>query len=187
MALVTLQEYKDYYTINSTDNDVRLQLLADLVSDLIESYLGRTIQVATYTDKKKEIVGTSIYLDNFPIVDVTSVKFYSKVTNSLVTAEAADYAIYEDEGIIEFINPAILAAIDNTRSKNSEVTYSGGYAVTPSDLKLAIFDLITYYNKRQQTPVVSFNNQTRDSSSAFSGSEMPAHIKRVLALYRVQD
>lgn len=187
MALVTLQEYKDYYDINSTDKDTRLQLIVDLVSDLVESYCGRVILSATYTDKKKEIIRTSIFLDNFPLTDVATVKYYSIVTGDLVTADTSDYIVYEDEGIIEFINGAVIAAFDSVRTKNSEVTYTGGYATTPADLKLAIFDLITYYNKREQSPQRSFNNQTVDTSKSFSGSEMPAHIKRVLALYRIYE
>lgn len=187
MALVTLQEYKDYYAISSTTGDSRISLLVDLVSDLVDNYLGRNIQLGTYTNNLEELLGTFIYLDNFPIASVTTLEYFSNTSETWVTIDAADYEVYSETGIIELIDTSITADISTKRSKAVRVTYQGGFSTIPSDLKLAVFDLITYYNKREQTPVRSFNSTNTDTSGTFSGSEMPAHIKRVLSLYRNRD
>lgn len=185
MALVSLQEYKEYYNINSTTNDVRLSLLTELVGDLVESYIGRNILNDTYTNVLEENLNGYVYLDNFPIAYVDTLSYLSKETDAWVDMVATDYVIHADEGILEIVNPDVLARISSKHSRAIRATYEGGYNDTPSDLKLAIFDLLTYYYKREQTPSRSFNSQSVDTSAGLKGSEMPAHIKRVLALYRV--
>jgi len=188
MSLVTLQDYKEYHGISSTTNDTRLELLVDLVSELVEAYLGRKILTNTYTDQYYEYLGGYVYRSNFPITTVSKFETYDTGNGDWTEwVVADDVFLSEDDGILEVINDDIKNYVSTKRSKPVRVTYDGGYSTTPSDLKLAIFDLITYYNKREQTPAKSFNSQSVDTSAGLNGSEMPAHIKRVLALYRVRD
>jgi len=67
------------------------------------------------------------------------------------------------------------------------VTYTGGYSSTPEDLKLAAFDLVTYYFKKESTPHKSVSAGITLSSRTTptdKPSDFPAHIKRILDLYR---
>lgn len=185
MALVTLQEYKDYYSINSTTNDTRLNLLVDLVSELVETYVSREIDSTTYTNKAFELLGNYVYLDNFPVTTLTTLEYLHRDSKTWIVIPSEDYYLEGDNGVLEILDPETTVLVAADRNKAIRATYEGGYLTVPSDLKLAIFDLITYYNKREQTPVRSVQGQNIDNSAGINGSEMPPHIKRVLSLYRV--
>ena len=67
------------------------------------------------------------------------------------------------------------------------MTYTAGYETTPEDLKLAVFDLVTYYHRnehkqRMNQGPAAINNP--GSTSLRNNSDFPDHIKRVLDMYR---
>jgi len=68
-----------------------------------------------------------------------------------------------------------------------KVTYRGGYSETPNDLKLAAFDLVTYYRKKESIPR-KITSASGMGSVTHAGANLPAdfppHIKRILDLYR---
>ncbi len=74
-------------------------------------------------------------------------------------------------------------------AKSVKVVYKGGYSSTPSDLKLACFDLITYYMKKESTPIKSIpgSGSINHASPTNIPSDFPPHIKRILELYRNID
>jgi hypothetical protein len=68
-----------------------------------------------------------------------------------------------------------------------KVTYKGGFSSTPEDLKLACYDLITYYYKKESTPRKAISDGGTLASSSTptdKPSDFPSHIKRILDLYR---
>ena len=71
-------------------------------------------------------------------------------------------------------------------SKSVKLVYKGGYSSTPGDLKLACYDLITYYLKKESTPAKSMpgSDIKNISRSQSLHSEFPPHIKRILEHYR---
>ena len=67
------------------------------------------------------------------------------------------------------------------------VTYKGGYESCPADLKLAVFDLITYYHKdeyKQRQTISGASIQNSSTTSQAGNIGFPDHIKRVLDLYK---
>jgi hypothetical protein len=73
-------------------------------------------------------------------------------------------------------------------TKSVKLIYKGGYSSTPSDLKLACFDLITYYMKKESTPNKAIPGSASINNIAGSTpSDFPPHIKRILELYRNID
>ena len=69
-----------------------------------------------------------------------------------------------------------------------EIAYRSGYSAVPSDLKLAIFDLITYYLRdehKSRRTIQGATLESQASSSVRNNTDFPDHIKRVLDLYRV--
>jgi len=74
-------------------------------------------------------------------------------------------------------------------NRSVKLVYKGGYASTPADLKLAIFDLITYYLKKESTPKKQIPGMaSQDNASASKlPADFPPHIKRILDLYRNID
>lgn len=76
-----------------------------------------------------------------------------------------------------------------TGSKSVKLVYKGGYSSTPSDLKLACFDLITYYMKKESTPnkAIPGSATINNVVGSVMPSDFPPHIKRILELYRNID
>ena len=71
-------------------------------------------------------------------------------------------------------------------TKSVKLVYKGGYSSVPGDLRLAVYDLITYYLKKEATPAKSMpgseiKNVTKTQTLH---SEFPPHIKRILEHYR---
>jgi len=71
-------------------------------------------------------------------------------------------------------------------AKSVKLVYKGGYSETPKDLKLACYDLTTYYLKKESTPAKSMpGSEIKNiSRSQALHSEFPPHIKRILEHYR---
>ena len=68
-----------------------------------------------------------------------------------------------------------------------KVTYRAGYSTLPSDLKLAVIDLITYYYRdeyKERKTLAGATLQNPGTSSQDSSVAFPDHIKRVLDLYK---
>jgi hypothetical protein len=71
-------------------------------------------------------------------------------------------------------------------TRSVKLVYKGGYSSVPGDLKLAVYDLITYYLKKEATPAKSMpGSEIKNiTKSQTLHSEFPPHIKRILEHYR---
>lgn len=64
------------------------------------------------------------------------------------------------------------------------MSYTCGYETLPEDLKLAAFDLVTYYRKNDgaiHSPKAPGSNSVQ--IEYISTASLPAHIRRILDLY----
>lgn len=182
--LVTLAEYKAYQGITSTTDDAKIRSLITRCSELVKSYCGRTF-LDYYNDAIVEEFGgnlDSFLLSETPINQVTSVEYsidYGKTFTTLV--EYTDYVVDKRYGKIVSVSTNGFPKYLN----GYKVTYTGGYAACPEDLKLAVLDLVVYYMKSdmsiKSTRGVG-SNQT--SIEYITTANMPSHIRRVLDLYR---
>lgn len=179
--LITLSDYKQYASINSSEFDNKLTSIVTKVSELVKTYCGRLF-IDGYnpsTNSFMDIVEyTSIdgnyYPNEFPIQELVSVEYSTDNGQTYITLDDCAFdrareAIYIPDLGREGINAF-------------KVTYKGGYANTPEDLKLACLDLIEYYYKGESIPKRSSGSTTLEYITT---SDMPPHIKRVLDLYRV--
>ena len=186
--LVDLEEYKEYKEITNTESDARRQSLITYASALVENYCNRkfleynTNPLTEY----RSALNTEVYLMQFPILTITSVKTSGDggKTQEVLTEEDTDdtgfYANYE-EGIIspQIAGRPFLYYVDHPH-KSLEIVYTAGYATLPLDLKLAVFDLVHYYEHEE-----SVITKALDNPFAIAQTNFPAHITRVLNLYRV--
>ena len=71
-------------------------------------------------------------------------------------------------------------------TRSVKLVYKGGYSAVPGDLKLAVYDLITYYLNKEATPAKSMpGSEIKNvTKSQTLHSEFPPHIKRILEHYR---
>ena len=182
LSLVTRAEYKSYAGLTSPTQDNVIDALLPKVSALVKTLCRRTFIDYAATPKVEYFDGGNYeYIpEESPVIAVTSLAYstdYGVTYTDLV--EFTDYAISKVNGNVRSLTSAGFPSTVN----GYRLTYTGGYATLPEDLKLAIFDIITYYMK---------NDSAMHSSKAPSGSvqieyvtntSLPAHIKRVLDQY----
>ncbi len=193
-SLVTLNEYKINEGISSVKDDERIESLILSVSQLVKTYCGNSI-VDFYHDHTRKTENISInwasnivQLTESPLGQVHAVKERDNL--------GADYTtlVANQDYYVDLATDSIYRVTSNGIAKNwangpgaVQVVYNAGYSNCPADLKLAVFDLITYYLKdehkaRQTLAGASIQNQS--SSSQRNNVAFPDHIKRVLDLYK---
>ena len=193
--LVTTNEYKDAEGIRGEKDDDRLNVIVPQVSDLVKKYCGTTF-VDYYSTNKVETFSISdnhtstIIVSESPLTAVDVVQERTAYSGDYSTLTTGNYEYY-----VDLESDAIIRTDDNGNHKmwargvgSVKITYNAGYADCPKDLKLAIFDLITYYVKdehkiRQTLGGATLQNQ--GTSGMRTSTDFPDHIKRVLDLYRV--
>ena len=188
--LVTLAEYKEAEGISSPKEDLRLATIVPSVSQLVKTYCGNSI-IDHYSTNKVEIFSIDwdthlVQLTESPVNAIVSVQKRDSVTESYSTVPTTDY-------YLETATDSVLYVTGSTyrnwpRGAGAvKVTYTAGYASTPKDLKLAIFDLITYYLKdehKERRTLGGASIQNQGSTSLRDSVAFPDHIKRVLDLYK---
>lgn len=198
--LVTLDEYKTSENIQSVKDDGRIEALISSVSQLVKTYCGNgiidfysTAIDGTFNNKKLETFSINwasniVQLTESPVTAVHSVVERDNLSSSYSTLVInQDYYIDNATDSIYRVNSNGTAKSWAIGPGAVKVEYNAGYPSCPSDLKLAVFDLITYYVKdehkaRQTLAGASIQNQS--STSQRNNVAFPDHIKRVLDLYK---
>ena len=191
--LVTLVQYKEAEGISSSKDDLRFNSIVPSVSELVKTYCGNSF-VDFYSSNKTEIFTIDwdtyvVQLTESPVNSIVSVQERSTYGGSYSTLTTGDSEYY-----LEPTTDSILRTNVSGRYQNwpkgvgsVKVVYTGGYSEVPADLKLAIFDLITYYFKdehKQRQSIAGATLQNQGSSSQNMNVGFPDHIKRVLDLYK---
>ena len=191
--LITLADYKDAEGIQSPKDDLRINSLIPSISQLVKTYCGNSI-IDFYSSNKVE--DFDIYWETFavqltesPIVDVVSVQergSYDEAYTTLTTGAHEYYLDTRTDSIIRTNNSG--GRLNWKHGVGAvRVTYKAGYASTPEDLKLAVFDLITYYLRdehKERRTLGGASIQNQPSTSQRNNVAFPDHIKRVLDLYK---
>jgi len=192
LNLITLDDYKTAKKITGFGDDVRLEELVTSVSQLVKTYCNNTF-VDFFAGNKTETFNIdfdnyTVSVDEVPLNSVVSVEERESISSSYVTL------VNDSDYYVDFETDSILRSNGSNGYKNFakgpgavKVTYRGGYASCPADLKLAVIDLISYYHKdehkqRQTLSGASIQNQGTSGQSGNVG--FPDHIKRILDLYK---
>ena len=188
--LVTLAEYKEAEGISSPKEDLRLATIVPAVSQLVKTYCGNSL-IDYYSTNKIETFSVDwdthvVQLTESPTNTIVSVEKRDSVSESYSTVPTTDY-------YLDTATDSVLYVTGSTyknwpRGAGSvKVTYTAGYSACPSDLKLAVFDLITYYIKdehKERRTLGGASIQNQGSTSLSNSVAFPDHIKRVLDLYK---
>ena len=199
--LISLHDYKTAEGIQSTKDDTKLELLITSVSQLVKTYCGNSIldfyntaaEGEAANNTKRETLSINwasniVQLTESPVTQVHSVKERDDLSSSYTTlTENVDY--YVDKS-----TDSIYRVSSNGTAKNwpngpgaVEVLYNAGYQFCPADLRLAVFDLVTYYHKdehKARQTIAGASIQNQGSTSQRNNVAFPDHIKRVLDLYK---
>ena len=188
--LITLREYKDMEGIQNPKDDYNLSQLITSVSQLIKTYCGNTF-VDFYSTNKVETFTIDwnthlVQLTESPVNAIVSVETRDSVTSSYSTVQTTDYYLDSNTDTVFYVTGSSYK--NWPRGAGSvRVTYTAGYQSLPSDLKLAVIDLITYYYRdeyKERKTLAGATLQNPGSSSQDSSVAFPDHIKRVLDLYK---
>ena len=191
--LVTLSDYKDAEGIGSPKEDLRISRIIPSVSELVKTYCANTFVDFVSSDKTEEF---DIYWDTFavqltesPVISITSVQERSGYDQSYTTLTTGAYEYYLDKRTDSVIRTNESGTRLNWKHGvgSVKVVYRAGYSSTPEDLKLAVFDLVTYYLKdehKERRTLGGASIQNQSSTTQRDNVAFPDHIKRVLDLYK---
>ena len=194
--LITRAQYKEYKGIEHFKDDSKIDSLLSPISELVKTYCGTSF-IDHYSTNKVEIfdIGDAqtaeLFLTESPLVSVSSVKEREGITAAYVTLiNNTDYYIDLEHDRLYRIDGDISSKNWPKGFASVEVTYRAGYSSTPQDLRLAIYDLITYYLKEEYKGRKSLAGATLQNETSTTIREdigFPDHIKRVLDMYRIVD
>ncbi len=198
--LVTLQQYKDFAGIKGVNEDAKINVILPAISQAVKTYCGTSFIDFYSTDKTEffDILDTSttaVLVDESPLVSVSQVQERENQSSSYVTLITENS---NGSGKYEYIVDTALDMVRRTTAtsdkafpkgrKAVKVVYRSGYASTPSDLKLACFDLIKYYLKDERKSGLTIAGATvrnEVSTTLRENIGFPDHIKRILDFYKV--
>ena len=191
--LTTLNDYKAAEGINSPKDDARLNFLIPSVSELVKTYCANSF-VDYYSSNKVDTLNIDwdthiIQLTESPVNTIVSVEERNSYGDAYVTLTTGNYEYFLDSATDSIMRTTNGSTYKNWRRGPGavRVTYKAGYASLPSDLRLAVFDLITYYLKdehKERRSIAGASIQNQSSSSQRNNVAFPDHIKRVLDLYK---
>ena len=188
--LVTLAEYKEAEGISSPKEDLRLATIVPAVSQLVKTYCGNSL-IDYYSSNKVETFNIDwdthvVQLTESPANTIVSVQKRDSVSESYSTVPTTDYYLDEATDSVLYVTGSTYKNWPKGAGA-VKVTYTAGYSACPSDLKLAVFDLITYYLKdehKERRTLAGASIQNQGSTSLRDSVAFPNHIKRVLDLYK---
>ena len=190
--LVTLVQYKAAEGINTPKNDEQLNYIIPSVSQLVKTYCANSF-VDYYSTNKVDTISVDwdthiIQLTESPVNTIVSVEERSSYGSSYSTLTTGAFEYYLDS-----VTDSVIRTTNGTYKNWARgpgavrVTYTAGYSVLPDDLRLAVFDLITYYLKdehKERRSIAGASIQNQASTSQRNNVAFPDHIKRVLDLYK---
>ena len=188
--LVTLAEYKESEGIASPKEDLRLATIVPAVSQLVKTYCSNSL-IDYYSSNKVETFSMDwdthiAQLTESPVNTIVSVEKRDSVSESYSTVPTTDYYLDKATDSVLYVTGSTYKNWPKGAG-SIKITYTAGYSACPSDLKLAIFDLITYYLKdehKERRTLGGASIQNQGSTSLRDSVAFPDHIKRVLDLYK---
>ena len=194
--LIAKGDYKSYKGIDHFKDDDKIDSLISPISQLVKTYCGTSFvdyfsSAYTETFDIMDASTQELFLTESPLVAVTSVKERDGITTAYTTlTNNTDYYVDAEHDRIYRIDGDKSVKSWTTGFSSVEVIYTAGYSSTPQDLRLAIYDLITYYLKeeykgRKSLAGASLQNEPATSISGDIG--FPDHIKRILDMHRIVD
>ena len=194
--LITRANYKDYMKMEHNKDDSKIDILVASISQLVKTYCGNGI-VDYYSSAKTETFDmddtytSEIFVTESPLNSVTSVQERDSIADSYTTLTAnTDYYVDTEHDRIFRIDGEKSIEYYKKGFASVKVVYNAGFSAVPTDLKLAVFDLVTYYLKEEhktQRSIAGTTLRNEGSTSIRNDIGFPDHIKRVLDLYKIID
>lgn len=183
--LITRAEYKAYTGITGNAQDAAIDVVIPRISELIKNFCRRRFN--DYVDEAKvETFNGNIdrfYMREYPVISVISLETsddYGQNYTDMV--EYTDFVWnVEDDSILTLNSDGVFPSKPN----GYKVSYYAGFDPLPEDIKLAAFDLTSYYLKNEAvTHLVRSPSSSIMQLEYITTATFPVHIARVLNLYK---
>lgn len=186
IALVSLDDAKEYLQITKDTEDSILGDLINAASEFAFRWTGRRFLQATYTEVYEGNGEMELFLRNYPLISVASVNddpTLPPIWGSGTLIAPADYYLDQEVGSLRRY---LLPFFCKSRVK---IVYDAGYtyATIPSDLSLAIKKLILleWKTKYTDTSRVGVKSVAQgDKTTTFIEDEVPKDIAGVFNRYK---
>jgi len=200
LGLAMLSEAKSYLKVDDKTDDFEIAELIQAATKEIKDAIGREFVSATYTHFVDGMDAKAIIVPETPIASITKVEIDSGSSQSTISSDS--YTFDADSGVIQFRGgESALKALWDTGQDVShqdarfpdgfrgiKVTYVGGYAAVPADLKQECLTRIAdLWHERgrdsgMQSEGLGTYNYTRRTAD-----EASASLARLAARYRVYN
>ena len=196
MDLCTLTDYKLYKKIEHNKDDSQLNALIPAVSALVKTYTANAIVDYAIEDKIEifdipDNYTSEIFLTESPLLNIALLQERESIADDYTTlVENTDFYVDKEHDRLYRIDGETSTKYFAKGFASIKATYRAGYTECPEDLKLAVFDLITYYLKEEykgRRSMAGATLQNDPTSSLRTDIGFPDHIKRVLDLYKIID
>lgn len=136
MAINTLNEYKEYagFDVSDASKDVYLSSEIELLESEVLNYLGRSLEIAEYTEYYDGDATDKLILKQYPIIEVDELK---KLEDTVYVDIEYDRLLIRDFYL------QITGNYFPRGVQNIEVVYTAGYSEIPGDIKTACKQLFS--------------------------------------------
>ena len=177
MAYITLDEAKRFLRVTGVSDDTLISELINHAQGIIDGYLGRTLESATYTETfvvmKNDSIPNLFFLTYRPVTAVTSVKQNGTELNS------NQYTVYASQGVL--VVEGLPAPTDEI-----EITYTAGYTTIPEDIKFVTKSLVAkMYAMSKSGGVEVSSERAGDWAVSFKDQELlDPSLTKILDRYK---
>ena len=184
-TIFSLTKVKSYLGVEGANHDALLDQIADGVSERVEAYTGRTFVTRAVTETLDGDGKQFLYLRNYPVVSVTSLKIrYSLLDEWTVLNVAAETVLDARRGRL-YLNSMHFP----WGPLSIEVVYSAGWGAQdavalPQDLVQAALDYVKFVYDRKTVGATLAASMTIGPNTVSVVPDIPTDVKRVLDSYR---
>ncbi len=166
---------------SSTDEDERLDLLIDWITERAKGIIGRDLEKKERTELLDGAGGTVIILPVIPVEEVKSISLDAQ-RNFQASIEPEEFTVNKETGVIELHNH-----VSPVGSKTIKVVYTAGWEQddVPADLKMAAIEAISWNLSRLHDRQFGIKSQTTPDGVNL-GYEMvlPLGAQKIFESYR---
>jgi len=179
--LCALADVKTYLSQSGTGNDALLNRLITAASAFIESWLSRTIAVASYTDTFNGNGQRVLYLPNRPVQSIVSLAID---TFSIAAApDSTSWGYSFDEERIYLRGYEFTVGVQNVAVEYTAGLSSNAPADVPADLTQACIELIALKYRRMGDEGQASKHLGSETVS-FVTADMPKPVATLLQQYK---
>lgn len=181
--LCTIQDLELYLltTITGDDSEPKYEYLITAVSKELESIMYRNILADDYVEILDATGTNSIFLNNYPLQSITSVKFGSPF-GDVARDELTDFISYSDTAEVTF------TCEFKEAPQMFEVTYNAGFTSVPFDINLiCVEEVVRSFSESQKDTNLKSEKLGDYAYTLVGNEEIKSNLRQKLSAYIKSD